>query len=67
MGCQYQTCWPHQQLELVKPAMAVDEVIELQQRSIRGLRTLRSNLLTVLLSGEHEIPESYDELMVEAS
>lgn len=25
-----------------------------------SLRTLRSNLLTVLLSGEHEIPESYD-------
>lgn len=27
------------------------------------LRELRSNLLTVLLSGKHEIPESYDELM----
>ncbi len=31
------------------------------------LRALRSNLLTALLSGEHEIPESYDELMVAAS
>lgn len=28
-----------------------------------ALRTLRSNLLTVLLSGEHEIPASYDELL----
>ncbi|WCD91456.1 restriction endonuclease subunit S [Microbacterium sp. nov. GSS16] len=28
-----------------------------------ALRTLRSNLLTVLLSGEHEIPESYDHLL----
>lgn len=27
------------------------------------LQKLRSNLLTALLSGEHEIPESYDELM----
>lgn len=27
-----------------------------------NLRTLRSDLLTVLLSGEHAIPESYDEL-----
>lgn len=30
---------------------------------VESLRNLRSNLLTVLLSGEHEIPESYDELM----
>lgn len=30
-----------------------------------ALRTLRSNLLTVLLSGEHEIPESYDELLTQ--
>lgn len=29
------------------------------------LRDLRSNLLTALLSGEHPIPESYDELMEE--
>jgi type I restriction enzyme S subunit len=28
-----------------------------------SLRTLRSNLLTVLLSGEHEIPASYDALL----
>jgi type I restriction enzyme S subunit len=28
-----------------------------------SLRTLRSNLLTVLLSGEHEIPASYDALI----
>ena len=35
------------------------------RESVNRLRTLRSNLLTVLLSGEHEIPESYDELMEE--
>ncbi|MBT2495694.1 restriction endonuclease subunit S [Microbacterium sp. ISL-59] len=28
-----------------------------------ALRTLRSNLLTVLLSGEHEIPSSYDQFL----
>ncbi|MEV7618919.1 restriction endonuclease subunit S [Microbacterium sp. NPDC089321] len=28
-----------------------------------ALRTLRSNLLTVLLSGEHEIPASYDQFL----
>lgn len=30
---------------------------------LQALRALRSNLLTALLSGEHEIPESYDELI----
>ncbi len=33
----------------------------------RRLQRLRSSLLDVLLSGEHEIPESYDELMGVAS
>ena len=33
----------------------------------RRLQRLRSSLLAVLLSGEHEIPESYDELMGVAS
>lgn len=32
-----------------------------------SLRTLRSELLTVLLSGEHEIPESYDAFLRPAS
>lgn len=32
-----------------------------------SLRTLRSNLLTVLLSGEHEIPASYDALLGEVA
>ncbi|MCB0911561.1 MAG: hypothetical protein KDB60_08100 [Propionibacteriaceae bacterium] len=35
--------------------------------SARRLRGLRSQLLTALLSGEHEIPESYDDLMEVAS
>ncbi|WP_256840365.1 restriction endonuclease subunit S [Ornithinimicrobium faecis] len=50
-------------------AMAVVEAAATQARSLQArLRTLRSNLLTALLSGEHEIPESYDELMeVEAA
>ena len=30
---------------------------------LAGLLTLRSNLLSALLSGEHAIPDSYDELM----
>ena len=30
-------------------------------------RTLRANLLPVLLSGEHEIPSSYDRFIEEVS
>ena len=37
------------------------------KEAIRRLRELRTNLLTALLSGEHGIPESYDELTGVAS
>ncbi|MFQ6485384.1 restriction endonuclease subunit S [Brachybacterium epidermidis] len=40
---------------------------EAAQGTLRSLHALRANLLTVLLSGEHEIPESYDELVGAAS
>lgn len=42
-------------------------VIREHKDQINRLRTLRANLMTALLSGEHEIPESYDELMGAAS
>ncbi len=38
-----------------------------QSEAIGGLKELRMRLLAALLSGEHEIPESYDELMEVAS
>lgn len=38
-----------------------------QSEAIAGLKELRARLLPALLSGEHEIPESYDELMEVAS
>lgn len=50
--------------------MHITDTLSVSGRSITILRdlandlqTLRLNLLTALLSGEHEIPESYDELM----
>ena len=33
------------------------------QATAAAFRTIRSNLLTVLLSGEHEIPATYDQLL----
>lgn len=41
----------------------VDDMISAAEQGAKSLRELRSNLLTALLSGEHEIPESYDDLL----
>lgn len=38
-----------------------------QSEAIAGLKELRARLLAAFLSGEHEIPESYDELLEVAS
>lgn len=42
-------------------------LIDAARATAEALRTLRSNLLTVLLSGEHEIPASYDALLGEVA
>lgn len=52
-----------QQDSLVEPLRAADDVVRRSRELTNGLRGLRSNLLTALLSGEHEIPVSYDEVM----
>ena len=40
-----------------------DEVIETAHKSIRDSKVLRSGMLSNLLSGEHEIPASYDKVI----
>ena len=40
-----------------------DEVIEATQKSIEDSKLLRSGMLSDLLSGEHEIPSTYDKVM----
>jgi hypothetical protein len=40
-----------------------DAMIEATQKSIGDSKVLRSGMLSNLLSGEHEIPASYDEVM----
>jgi type I restriction enzyme S subunit len=47
-------------VELLDTGLSANEATDEYATS---LRTLRSNLLTVLLSGEHEIPASYDALL----
>ncbi|VWX45458.1 restriction endonuclease subunit S [Micrococcus sp. 116] len=49
--------------ELMELSDAVDAVVQASESTVTRLRGLRSNLLTALLSGEHVIPESYDELL----
>lgn len=47
----------------VAPLLALAEVVRTHKQLADDLHDLRLSLLTALLSGEHEIPESYDELM----
>lgn len=54
---------PELQLDLVAPMDAARDVADTARTHADALRTLRSNLLTVLLSGEHEIPSSYDQFL----
>lgn len=51
--------WP----ELVDAFRSLSEAIEESTELIARLKHLRSELLATLLSGAHQIPESYDEAM----
>lgn len=51
------------QIEYAAPLLEGQQVLKLSRREIDSMKCLRSNLLSALLSGTHEIPESYDELM----
>ena len=52
-----------EQARFVELAEASSGASESGEEEIDRLRTLRSELLTALLSGAHEIPASYDEMM----
>ncbi|WP_240371850.1 restriction endonuclease subunit S [Brevibacterium zhoupengii] len=60
-------------LPLEEQSLIVDSLIALESAasksgfSLAHLRALRSNLLSALLSGEHEIPEFYDALLEETA
>lgn len=56
-----------EQQEYVRPIGCAVDAGRWVDSTLTRLRALRANLLTMLLSGEHEIPESYDELTEEAS
>jgi hypothetical protein len=58
--------WPEEANDRTARVLTYEE-LESSRAAARtyaeALRTLRSNLLTVLLSGEHEIPSSYDQFL----
>jgi restriction endonuclease S subunit len=49
-----------EQKRIVKIVSSIDEVIQATEQAVADAKNLRSGLLSDLLSGEHEIPESYD-------
>jgi len=51
------------QIEIVEIISTMDEVLNKTELTLAGIRNLRSGILTDLLSGEHEIPASYDKAM----
>lgn len=55
-----------EQEDVVRPLVAADSVVSTSQSTLDRLRDLRSSMLSVLLSGEHEIPESYDQLLAQS-
>ena len=50
---------PEQQ-KIVEIVSSMDDVVSLTEQAVTDAHNLRSGLLSNLLSGEHEIPETYD-------
>lgn len=51
------------QIEIASTLSALQRSCEVSNEHAKALRSLRTELLTALLSGAHEIPESYDSVM----
>ena len=52
-----------EQQRIVAIVSSMDDVIQSTEQAVVKAQSLRSGLLSDLLSGEHEIPESYDRLL----
>lgn len=52
-----------EQKRIVEIVSAMDDFIQSTEQSVLDAKNLRSGLLSDLLSGEHEIPASYDSLL----
>jgi type I restriction enzyme S subunit len=52
-----------EQKRIVEIVSSMDDVIQSTEKAVVDAKSLRSGLLSDLLSGEHEIPTSYDSLL----
>jgi type I restriction enzyme, S subunit len=52
-----------EQRRIVEIVSSMDEMIQSTEQAVLEAKNLRSGLLSDLLSGEHEIPESYDRFL----
>jgi len=52
-----------EQRRIVEVVSSMDEVIQSTEKAVSDAKSLRSGLLSDLLSGEREIPESYDRFL----
>jgi type I restriction enzyme S subunit len=52
-----------EQIRIVEIVSSMDEVIQTTEKAMAEAKNLRSGLLSELLSGEHEIPASYDSML----
>lgn len=52
-----------EQKRIVETVTAMDDVVSTTEQAVRVAQELRSGLLSALLSGEHEIPATYDRLL----
>ncbi len=52
-----------EQLNIVDTISKFDSAVNYSEETLNSARSLRSGLLSDLLSGKHEIPESYDKVM----
>ena len=52
-----------EQKRIVETVTSMDGVVSTTEQAVRVAQELRSGLLSALLSGEHEIPDTYDRLL----
>ncbi len=52
-----------EQKQIVEVVSSCDDMIKSTEQAVVAAKLLRSDLLSDLLSGEHEIPEAYDRLL----
>jgi type I restriction enzyme S subunit len=63
MGISVQVPPLAEQQRIVEIVSSMDEVVQSTEKALAASKSLRSGLLSDLLSGEHEIPASYDSLL----